>query len=380
MKNKILKISVSIVIILAVVYAFLPPYAQRALIYTTVDIDDYKIFDNRTIKAGDPMAWPLHKQYNSVVIPDPWVDSLAKFNTVAYAIIKDSSLLLDAYWQGYDEASWSNSFSAAKSIIGFGILSAIDNGFIASLDQPVADFVPEFDNVTNQNLTIKDVMTMSSGLNWIESYSGLFNTTTESYYGRDLTKLIIDLKVVEEPGKVFRYKSGDTQLLSVVLRNATGMSVSDYISKYFWTPMHAEHDALWSLDDKDGVEKAYCCFNSNVRDFARWGQLMLNYGRWGEKQLISDELMHLALSPATHLVNENGNVVDYYGYQVWMLDYKGYEVKYMRGILGQYVFAIPELNLVVVRLGEKRSNYKIGEHPADVTIYLDLAIELSAGL
>ena len=326
------------------------------------------------------MAWPLHKQYNSVVIPDPWVDSLAKFNTVAYAIIKDSSLLLDAYWQGYDEASWSNSFSAAKSIIGFGILSAIDNGFIASLDQPVADFVPEFDNVTNQNLTIKDVMTMSSGLNWIESYSGLFNTTTESYYGRDLTKLIIDLKVVEEPGKVFRYKSGDTQLLSVVLRNATGMSVSDYISKYFWTPMHAEHDALWSLDDKDGVEKAYCCFNSNVRDFARWGQLMLNYGRWGEKQLISDELMHLALSPATHLVNENGNVVDYYGYQVWMLDYKGYEVKYMRGILGQYVFAIPELNLVVVRLGEKRSNYKIGEHPADVTIYLDLAIELSAGL
>jgi CubicO group peptidase (beta-lactamase class C family) len=380
MKNKTFKIIAGIAIILFYVYAFLPRYAQRALIYTTADIDDYKIFDNRTIKAGDPMAWPVHNQFNSVGIPDSWIDSLAKFNTVAYAIIKDSSLLLDAYWQGYNQTSWSNSFSAAKSIIGFAILSAVDRGFIESLDQPVAAFVPEFDNEANRNLSIRDVLTMSSGLNWTESYSGLFNTTTESYYGKDLTKLIIDLKVVEEPGKVFSYKSGDTQLLSMVLRNATGMSVSDYISKYFWTPMHAEHDALWSLDDKDGVEKAYCCFNSNVRDFARWGQLMLNHGRWGEKQLISDELMNLALSPATHLVNEKGEKVDYYGFQVWMMNYKGYEVKYMRGILGQYVFAIPELNMVIVRLGEKRSDQRIGEHPADVAIYLELALELAKDL
>ncbi|MFC0877344.1 serine hydrolase domain-containing protein [Saccharicrinis sp. FJH2] len=377
MKRKGLKITGAIILLILVVYAFLPRYAQRALIYLTVDIDDYKIFNNREVVAADPEPWEKDALYGEVKIPDNWVDSLAQYNTVAYAIIKDSMLFLDEYWMGYSDSSYSNSFSAGKTIVGFSILSAIDHGFIESLDQRVSDFVPEYDNPENKDLRIRDVMTMSSGLNWVESYGGLFNTTTESYYGSNLMSLITGLKVVEEPGKVFKYKSGNTQLLSLVLENATNMTMSDYVGKYFWTPMNAQYDALWSLDKKNGVEKAYCCFNSNAKDFARWGELMLSHGNWNGKQLVSKELMTEALTPATYLVGEDGDPVDYYGYQLWILNYKGMHIPYMRGILGQYVFAIPEKNMVVVRLGEKRSRTYINHHPKDVYTYIDLALELT---
>ncbi|MFB6318535.1 serine hydrolase domain-containing protein [Saccharicrinis sp. FJH54] len=377
MKRKGLKITGAIILLILVVYAFLPRYAQRALIYLTVDIDDYKIFNNREVVAADPEPWEKAPSYGEVKIPDNWVDSLAQYNTVAYAIIKDSMLFLDEYWMGYSDSSYSNSFSAGKTIVGFSILSAIDHGFIESLDQRVSDFVPEYDNPENKDLRIRDVMTMSSGLNWVESYGGLFNTTTESYYGSNLMSLITGLKVEEEPGKVFKYKSGNTQLLSLVLENATNMTMSDYVGKYFWTPMNAQYDALWSLDKKNGVEKAYCCFNSNAKDFARWGELMLSNGNWNGKQLVSKELMTEAMTPATYLVGEDGDPVDYYGYQLWILNYKGMHIPYMRGILGQYVFAIPEKNMVVVRLGDKRSRTYINHHPKDVYTYIDLALELT---
>lgn len=377
MKRKGLKISGSVLLVLLVVYAFLPRYAQKALIFLTVDIDDYTIFENRSIEANNPAAWEKHSEYGKVSIPENWVDSLAQYETVAYSIIKDSALLLEEYWMNYSSSSLSNSFSAAKTIVGFSVLSAIDNGFIESLDQRVSDFIPEYDNDINRDLRIRDVMTMSSGLDWVESYGGLFNSTTEAYYGNDIIKLITGLKVAEEPGTVFKYKSGDTQVLSLLVRNATGMPLADYVAKYFWTPMGAVNDALWSLDHKNGYEKAYCCFNSNVLDFARWGQLILNKGRWGEKQLISENLMDEALSPAIYLHDDQNRVVDYYGYQIWMMNYKGLEIKYMRGILGQYIIAIPELKMVITRLGHKRSDVKRGVHPADVFVYIDLALELT---
>jgi CubicO group peptidase (beta-lactamase class C family) len=175
----------------------------------------------------------------------------------------------------------------AKSIVGLAIGAAIDDGFIKSVDQPVADFIPEFQNKTNKNLTIKQVLTMSSGLNWKEDYGGLFNTTTEAYYGKDIRKLIYSLQVTSTPGVKFTYLSGNSELLGMVVEKATGKKLSEYVAEKFWKPMGAEHPALWSLDRKNGMEKAYCCFNTNARDFARWGQLVLNQGTWNGDTLVS---------------------------------------------------------------------------------------------
>ena len=123
------------------------------------------------------------------------------------------------------------------------------------------------------------------------------------------------------------------------------------------------------------MEKAFCCFNSNARDFARWRQLVLNNGIWNNDTLISPEYIQASTHPAD-LTDETGNKMNYYGYQWWIHDANGWRVPYMRGILGQYVFAIPEKNAVVVRLGHKRSNEKMNHHPVDSYLYLATAKKL----
>jgi CubicO group peptidase (beta-lactamase class C family) len=142
--------------------------------------------------------------------------------------------------------------------------------------------------------------------------------------------------------------------------------------------MHAEEDALWSLDHKDGIEKAYCCFNSNARDFARFGQLILNKGSWEGKQIISDLYLKAATTPDTLLTDRMYNEPNkHYGYQFWKLEYKGLDVIYMRGMLGQYVLAIPEKRAVVVRLGHKRGENRTSQHyPDDIDDWLGAAIDI----
>ena len=193
---------------------------------------------------------------------------------------------------------------------------------------------------------------MSSGTDWDESYSSPFSTTTEAYYGTDLYKVATGVKGVLLPGVQWRYKSGDTELLGLVLEKATGKNLSEYASEKLWKPLGAEHPALWSLDKKDGREKAYCCFNSNARDFSRIGTLLLHKGNWKGNQLLDTSVIDLYTHPLS-IRDENDDTANYYGYQLWRLpDRNG--VFYLRGILGQYVIVIPQKNVVVVRLGETR--------------------------
>lgn len=103
---------------------------------------------------------------------------------------------------------------------------------------------------------------MSAGVDFDEAYSSPFSPTTQLYYGDDLQEIAFGMKEIDEPGVNFIYQSGVTQLLGFIVEKATGEKLSDYVSRKLWTPMHAEESALWSLDRKDGMEKAYCCFNS----------------------------------------------------------------------------------------------------------------------
>lgn len=266
----------------------------------------------------------------------------------------------------------------AKSIVALGIGCAIDDGFIRNVDQPVSDFFPEFPGYDTTPLTIRHLLTMSAGVDFEEAYTSPFSPVTRLYYGNDLQKVTFQMKEVEEPGKRFMYQSGVTQLLAYVLEKATGESVSSYVSRKLWTPMEAEEHALWSLDKKGGMEKAYCCFNSNARDFARFGQLILNEGYWKGQQVVSPLYIRQAITPDTTLRYEYTEEPNrYYGYQFWYLSYQGLPVHYLRGILGQYVFAIPEKNAVVVRLGHKRSETRTEQHyPDDIHIWLEAALQL----
>ncbi|HEY9115833.1 MAG TPA: serine hydrolase [Bacteroidales bacterium] len=372
LKNK-QKILLLLIAALSIGIAITPGFIFKGLLYREADIDDYKIFNNRTVKAGDYQPWQIDSAYNFIQLPEEFRKLILDRKTVAFLVIQDGKIKYEEYWDGYDSVSYSNSFSMAKGIVSLLVGVAIDEGFIKSVDQKVGDFLQSFRRSDKSEITVRDLLTMSSGLEWDEAYSSLFAPNTQMYYGNDLEKIVNSLELVSPPGKTFNYQSINSEVLAMVLETATGKTISEYASEKFWIPMGAQKDALWSLDKKDGLEKAFCCFNSNARDFARWGQLVLNHGNWNGKQLISQNYLREATSPASYLIDENGKPLNFYGFQYWIFYHNGDTIPYMRGILGQYVYSIPSKNAVVVRLGHERDREYIENYTKDVADYVQAA-------
>jgi|GEM_PF-22065 len=380
-RKKLLFVITITVLALTGIWLALPSnyYVRQALTHFLPKIDQFPIFENRVVKAEDPHAWTHSDYYNQVSIPEKYVDYFENHGTVAYVIIQNGELLFEQYWDDYSYRSRSNSFSMAKSIVALAIGCAIDDGYISDTNQPVSDFIPQYKGYSGKTLTIRHLLTMSAGFDFKESYTSLLSPTTELYYGNDLDKITFGMKEIEAPGVNFIYQSGVTQLLAAIVEKATGENISSYVSRKLWTPIQAEEDALWSLDHKDGAEKAYCCFNSNARDFARFGQLILNGGQWNGKQVISEQFINEATTADSSLIYKDHKITNrHYGYQYWVLEKNGMKIPYMRGMLGQYVFSIPEKNAVVVRLGHKRdiSYTKEQHYPADIDVWLDAALDI----
>jgi CubicO group peptidase (beta-lactamase class C family) len=269
----------------------------------------------------------------------------------------------------------SNSFSMAKSWISTLVGAAIQDGKIESVEQKVSDFIPAFSEGENAKITIKHLLTMSSGLNWNEDYYNPIGQTAEAYYGNDLRGLVLDLKSINPPGKVFRYHSSCSQLLAFIVEAATGKTISEYASEKLWKPMGAKHPALWNTDKKNGDEKAFCCINSNARDFARLGKLYMHNGNWSGLQIIDSSYIKESTS-AARLVDEDGNKNINYGYQFWLAKRKGLDIYYARGLWGQYVICIPEKEMIVVRLGRNYGNYLADGHHDDFYAFVDAALEM----
>jgi CubicO group peptidase (beta-lactamase class C family) len=354
-------------------------YMYKALVFNYVGIDDLDLFHTRTISNGTPQPWAVSASYNKAKLPDSVRAELEKLHTVSYLVIKDDSLRYEEYWENYNENSLSNSFSMAKSVIALLIGIAHDEGKIRSLDEPVSNYITFYSDGYASETTIRHVLMMASGSSWDESYSNLFSITTKAYYGSNLEKLMRnEVKIIETPGRKWNYKSGDTQMLAIILEKATGKTVSDYASEKLWQPIGAELPAQWSLDYKDGHEKAFCCIYSNARDFARIGKLLLDSGSWNGKQLISKEFVKQALTPNNLLHHDDTTSrVTIYGYHWWLMNYKGHDVFYMRGLLGQYVFVIPDQRIVAVRLGKEREKIQIDRRPIEIDYILAGALAVS---
>lgn len=339
------------------------------------DIDEYRIFDNREVKTGTHLPWPTGLDYNKKPIPDNHLSAIENSNTIAYLLIQNDSIRVEQYWSGYGDTSVTNTFSMAKTFIGMLVGIAIEEGKIESVDQKVGDFLPEYKEGMATDLAIKHLLTMSSGINFDESYVSPFAYPAKAYFGSDLKATVAEYVVVETPGELFEYLSGNTQLLSFVVETATGIKVADYFSEKLWIPLGAKRPAYWSLDDKDGFEKAYCCFNSNARDLARLGQLYLKKGNWFGEQLISAQYIEESIVPAKLKEKDDGSVLTRYGYSWWMLDYKERHIYFAQGMLGQYIIVIPDNNTVIVRLASKRTKEKIGRFPVTLYTLLDHALE-----
>ena len=379
--SKILKwIFIIITSIILLLYAFNIEYLIKGVrtIYLTGNntafISDYEYFDNREIANSNPEPWPIHKNFNQFNETEELKVLNEQRETKSFLVIKNDSIVFEKYYDGYDENSLSNSFSVAKSIVVSLMGKAIMEGKIKGLDQPVSDYFDEYKEGLASELTVGNLASMSSGMKWNEKYYSVINITSESYFTDDLRSVILRQKIIDKPGQSFRYSSGDTQLLAMVIEKATGTTLSDYLSEKFWKPMGAENNALWQLDSNNyGMEKAYCCIASTARDFARFGKLYINNGKWGNEIILDSSFVELATKPVF-------DSSPYYGYGWWLYNFEGKKVFTMNGHRGQFVISFPEENIIIVRQGSFNEKGRVSNNSGDLYKYISEGYKLAKSI
>lgn len=342
-------------------------------------IHDYKTHPTRLVKGSShPQYWPLDSNYNKNVIPDSLLAAIDSNDTHAFLVIQNGKLIYEKYFDGYNPTTLSGSFSAAKSIISLLIGIAIQEGKIKSVQEPVGNYIAHFKQGNLAKLRIVDLLTMSSGTSYNESDKGYFSMNAMAYYGDDEAYMVNQMEAKEPAGQFWEYRSGDTQVLGLIVEKAFGVSISELVATKFMEPMGAEADALWLLDGSQKHEKAFCCFNGVARDYARFGQLVLNNGKWGNQQIVDSAYIAKATSPATYLKDrtENGAPVDYYGYQFWIFNHRGMKITCQNGLFGQYVYVIKDKNAVIVRLGESKITKPIHHYQPENFVYIDAALSV----
>ena len=379
--SKILKwVFIIITSLILLLYAFNIEYLIKGVrtIYLTGNntafISDYEYFDNREIANSNPEPWPIHKNFNQFIETEELKVLNEQRETKSFLVIKNDSIVFEKYYDGYDENSLSNSFSVAKSIVVSLMGKAIMEGKIKGLDQPVSDYFDEYKEGLASELTVGNLASMSSGMKWNEKYYSVINITSESYFTDDLRSVILRQKIIDKPGQSFRYSSGDTQLLAMVIEKATGTTLSDYLSEKFWKPMGAENNALWQLDsDNYGMEKAYCCIASTARDFARFGKLYINNGKWGNETILDSSFVELATKPVF-------DSSPYYGYGWWLYNFEGKKVFTMNGHRGQFVISFPEENIIIVRQGSFNEKGRVSNNSGDLYKYISEGYKLAKSI
>jgi len=350
-------------------------------------IYDDQVFENRTISTYQTNQWFNHKKLGQVKMSEQQHQYIEDLNPASFLVVWGDTIIYEEYFNEHNALKLGNSFSMAKTVVALLIGAAVEDGYIKSIDEPVANYLKEFTVDKKDKITIRHFLTMSSGLSWTEDYFNPFGETAELYYDTDARDLVLNRRYVEEePGKVFKYSSADTQTLVYIIMEATGKTAADYASEKIWSKIGAESDAQWSLvGDKNSEEKSYCCIYATTRDFARLGKLINQNGKWEDEQLISENYVK-ELKSIAPLSKTNGKPNQLYGFQYWIYTGLPYEVTYFRGMLGQYIISIPKYDLVIVRTGNgvhkkwvntsKRKDDNLEGHRLELPVYISTAMSL----
>ena len=272
-------------------------------------------------------------------------------NTQGVVVVRNGAIVAEWYAPGQDQDSWAASWSVAKSFMGALIGIAIEEGLIPSVDEPMTTYYPEWAGSSREEITVRHVLQMASGLHWDEDYDPAAGPPEDSEIIQlvaaqpDQLAYVSGLEAESEPGTVFNYSSGDTLLLSGVIERATGMSVAEYAEQQLFGPIGIDQVEWWQ--DAAGHTLTYCCLDMPSRDFARMGLLFLNEGMWGDEQVVPSHWVTDSLMPSP--------AFEGYGYQWWLIgnedDRLPDDTYAAQGHDGQYIYVIPSLDLVVVRNG-----------------------------
>jgi CubicO group peptidase (beta-lactamase class C family) len=271
-------------------------------------------------------------------------------------VIRQGEILYERYYQDHGPDQISQVFSVSKSVTSALVGAAIQDGLIESVDQPVTDFLPELAAQGWDQVSLGQLLSMTSGSDYVEN-DNPFGEHVIFNYTPDLEARILEQRMVDEPGSEWRYKSGDNALLGLILdRVVAPRSLTDYAQEKLWTPLGMEHDGRWSIDQagEAGLERTWCCLAASARDLAKIGQLYLQDGVANGEQVIPPgwvaESTQPAFADALWGADYRAIGVRGYGYQWWLASQDEGDF-FALGKDGQYLYVNPTTEVIIVRLG-----------------------------
>jgi CubicO group peptidase (beta-lactamase class C family) len=370
-------------------YRVINLFNQDVIVENFRTMDDK--FYSRTIQRG-PDVFTFKKNIHK--LPDEYTfkgknKSVSSFidhtGTTGLIVVKDDTILFEKYYRGNTEASKAISWSVAKSFVSalFGI--AVSEGYIKDINQPVTDYLPLLKSSGYNGVSIKNVLQMSSGVRFNEDYGDFKSDINRMgmYFALNmpLADFVASLKAERKQGIFNHYISMDTQVLGMIIREATGKNLSEYAQEKLWKPLGMESDAYWLIDDS-GMEAAFGGLNVTLRDYARFGRLYLKQGNWNGKQIIPAVWCKASVTPdAHHLMpgkRPDSSWVLGYGYQWWIPENPDGDYLAI-GIYGQAIYVYPRYNIVIAKTSAYADYNKDGEDMEIESIEMFRAIARDLG-
>jgi CubicO group peptidase (beta-lactamase class C family) len=264
-------------------------------------------------------------------------------------------ILAERYQYGRTAAHRFASHSVAKTVLGMLVGIAVRDGRIFSIDDRADKYLTQLKGHPYGEITIRNLLTMSSGIAFQENWAnggrnqavGLIDATLHGSTEGGVDTVLQFNRRDAEQGTRWNYSSADSEVLGLVLRAAVGKPLATYLSEKIWRPMGAEANATWIVD-KGGYETGYCCLNATLRDYARFGLLLANYGVLDGKEIIPTECVRAATRPEQAYLRVGAvSAFNGYGYQTWLTS-REYSRFAAFGMGGQSIFVDPASKLVVV--------------------------------
>lgn len=284
--------------------------------------------------------------------------------TAGIVIVQDGAIRYETYGLDFSENGRWTSFSVAKSFTSTLVGAALKDGYIGSLSDKVPDYISGLKGSAYDDVTIEQLLTMSSGVAWNEDYEdpesdvAKFNSHVAEDGSSSLVSYMSALPRAHPPGDVWNYSTGETNMIGVLVREATGKSLTEYLSEKIWSSYGMQQDASWLLNAEE-TEISGCCIQAATRDFARFGQFILDGAVVDGQSILPEEwLQNATTARIRYGVDGRG-----YGYQWWTFDDGTFAAL---GIFGQSIFIDPERRLVIASNSSWRSalGRRDGENPA----------------
>lgn len=327
------------------------PETANVLLWTTAQrdaafraIEDIKIQPFSVIDNGS--ATLTFEKQPLLTIDDAQLDTYFEQQRIAgLVVLQGGKLRIEKYGLDFDANGKWTSFSVAKSFTSILVGAAIKDGYITSLDDKVSDYIVNLKGSVYQDVSIQQLLTMTSGVKWNEDYEdpnsdvSLFNSHEPEENIDATVSYMRTLSRANEPGSTWLYSTGETNLIGVLISQATGKTLSEYLTEKVWTLIGAEKPASWVLS-KTGHEISGCCIQATTKDFARFGQFILEGAKVNNNSILPDG----------YLANATSNQVDFdnsirgYGYQWWTSKDGIFQA---RGIFGQGIFIDPSRKLII---------------------------------